>query len=164
MRVRMTCLAALALSVLCAANAKADSEARSIIGWHRKTRKTTSASCVPKYVCRSSMARGIGSSSKASALVGLAILVGSLEVSSAATLVQTENFGPVPDGNASVRFFDLFDPSLGTLTSARYFLTSTIDDKLGVTVTTILSFLGSSVTAEFQLVHLPPTPLISAAL
>ncbi len=51
-------------------------------------------------------------------LAALTMLVGGAEISSAATIVQPQNYGPLqgPDSSTSLSY-NLFDPSLGTLSS-----------------------------------------------
>jgi len=86
------------------------------------------------------MSKVFSSSSKASALIGLAMLVGGAGVSSADTIVQSQTFGPIADSFTQKHVYALFDPALGTLTRVEYALTSTIFDKLGVTVSANLVF------------------------
>jgi hypothetical protein len=107
------------------------------------------------------MSSRVISSSKASALVGVAILVGSLEVSSAATIVQSQTFGPVTETTSDLLVFDLFDPSLGTLTNANAIVSSTVSgNRLGITFTARITYdVGGDAAGHdvFTQQVLPPT-------
>ena len=54
-------------------------------------------------------------------LTALTILVGGAEISSAATIFQPQNYGPLqgPDSSTSLSY-NLFDPSLGTLSGVTF--------------------------------------------
>jgi hypothetical protein len=96
------------------------------------------------------MSQGAGSSGKVAALIGLTMLVGGAEISSAATIIQSQHFGPLP-GPSSVTAvpltFNLFNPSNGILTSVGFNLTGQIAETIGVTNVTAtidIPILGGS--------------------
>src|SRR5262245_21668068 len=93
---------------------------------------------------------------KVAVLTGLTVLVGGAEISSAATLVQDQNFGPLhgPSSNTTLNFnkFNL----AGTLTQVDLVLTSQIFEAVGVNASVAVSGQSLGDSATFVPVAFPP--------
>ena len=75
------------------------------------------------------MTHDTGSLKKVALLTGLMMLFGGAEISSAATIVQSKNFGPVSGpSDTTTLTYDLFNPSDGTLSSIGISFVSQIAD------------------------------------
>jgi hypothetical protein len=69
-------------------------------------------------------------------VVVLTILLGSAEISSAATISQDQLFGPLAGPSSSTTLnYDLFDPSQGILTKFLVDITSEVSETIGATFT-----------------------------
>jgi hypothetical protein len=68
------------------------------------------------------------------ALAGVTLLIGGVETANAGTVTETQSFtiGPTSGSSTDVLSFDMFDPSLGTLTGVSFILTS--DTTTSVTI------------------------------
>ena len=73
---------------------------------------------------------------KLAVLTALTMLVGGAEISSAATIFQPQNYGPLqgPDSSTSLSY-NLFDPSLGTLSSVTLDFAAQFSETNGVNFT-----------------------------
>ena len=73
-------------------------------------------------------------------LTALTVLVGGAEISSAATIFQPQSYGPLqgPDSSTSLSY-NLFDPSLGTLSSVTLDFAGQISETNGVAFTANLN-------------------------
>jgi hypothetical protein len=83
-----------------------------------------------------SLTQDISSFKKVAVLTALTILVGGAEISSAATIFQSQNYGPLqgPDSSTSLSY-NLFDPSLGTLSSVTLDFAGQFSETNGVNFT-----------------------------
>ena len=83
-----------------------------------------------------SLTQDISSFKKVAVLTALTMLVGGAEISSAATIFQPQNYGPLqgPDSSTSLSY-NLFDPSLGTLSSVTFDFAGQFSETNGVNFT-----------------------------
>jgi hypothetical protein len=103
---------------------------------------------------------------KVAVLTGLTILLGSAEISSAATISQDQFFGPLSGPSSStILNYNLFNPSQGTLSSFSLDLTSKIFEAAGVTISASMSGFPNSLSiTESGTLSTTPTDINFAGL
>jgi hypothetical protein len=70
------------------------------------------------------------------ALAGVTLLIGGVETTHAGTVTETQSFsiGPTSNSSADALSFDMFNPSLGTLTGVEFILTSATTSSVTINV------------------------------
>jgi hypothetical protein len=103
------------------------------------------------------MTQDTSSFKKVVVLIGLTLLVGGAEISSAATIIQDKKFGALITTSTETVPYIQFDPSLGTLTDVELVMTSQIVVPIGSLIAAfasafpiILDGITTQVTTNFN--------------
>jgi hypothetical protein len=96
------------------------------------------------------------------ALAGVTLLIGGVEIANAGTVTETQSFtiGPTSGSSTDMLSFDMFDPSLGTLTGVSFVLTSDTTSSVTIDVPERESPTnggGATNTASFSVVVESPS-------